>query len=346
MIIALLIGVVFAGQGGPTTLVGAASRDGIDIGTAVDPRWFAERPYTDIVGSQFNVLEPENAMKFEPIHPRPNTDPNPYDFSAADEIVSFAEQHHQKVRGHCLVWYRQVPRWLTGGSFTPGQMADILHKHMQTVMGRYEGKVFAWDVVNEAINDDGSMRPSVWYDHPGFGFAGQGTAYIEQAFRWAHEADPHAKLFYNDYSDELPNPKANAIYAMLKDFKARHVPVDGVGFQCHLWQGFNSPANLQAFSANLKRFADLGLVIHITELDLPLHSSSAEAFQQEALLYHDVVQVAKSVPAVKMIQTWGFTDKHSWISNPALGTGWGLPWDADYNKKPAWGAMMEALRGK
>ncbi len=332
-------------QRDPTTLRQAA-RKGLEVGTAVDPRWFAEQPYSEILASQFSVVEPENAMKFEPIHPRPDTDPNPYDFTAADQIVAFAREHRQKVRGHCLVWYRQVPYWVRDGKMTPDQMAETLHKHIQTVMGRYKGKVYAWDVVNEAIDDDGSVRHSVWYDKPGFGFAGQGTRYIEQAFRWAREADPQVKLFYNDYSDEMFNPKSDAIYAMLKDFKARRVPVDGIGFQCHLWPGFNSPENLEAFRKNLQRFADLGLIIHITELDLPLHSDSAEAFKQEADIYRDVVRIAGSQPAVKLIQTWGFTDKHSWISNPAAGTGWGLPWDANYDKKPAWGAMLEALEGK
>jgi endo-1,4-beta-xylanase len=341
-VLALALGL----QGGHSTLRSAAATRGLDIGTAVTPQFFAEPPYKKIAGSQFSVIEPENAMKFEPIHPRPDTDPQPYDFSGADQIVAFAAEHGQKVRGHCLVWHSQVPRWITRGSLTPPQLSAALHKHIQTVLKHFARKVYAWDVVNEAFNDDGSMRPSVWYDKPGFGFAGQGTHYIEQAFRWAHEADSHAKLFYNDYSGELFNPKSNAIYAMLKDFKARGVPVDGIGFQSHLWVGFNNPQNLKAFKENLQRFARLGLIIHITEFDVPLKSNSAAAFAEEGTLYRDVVRVARSVPAVKLIQTWGFTDKHSWISNPAAGTGWALPWDADYNEKPAWHSMMEALEGR
>jgi endo-1,4-beta-xylanase len=330
----------------PQTLKQAAAEKGIDVGTAVDPRYFAEPQYSEILANQFSVIEPENAMKFEPIHPRPDTDPNPYDFSGADQIVQFAQEHGQKVRGHCLVWYQQVSRWLREGNYTPAQMSDILHRHIQTVMGHFAGKVFAWDVVNEAINDDGSMRSSIWYDKPGFGFAGQGTHYVEQAFRWAHKADPHAKLFYNDFSDELPNPKSNAIYEMLKDFKSRGVPVDGIGFQCHLWRGFNSPENLKAFRENLERFHALGLIIHLTEIDATLKGDSQEAFQEEAKLYGDIIRTAVSVPGVKLVQTWGFTDKHSWINNPMAGTGWALPWDANYAKKPAWYAMMQALQGK
>jgi endo-1,4-beta-xylanase len=330
----------------PTTLREAAARDGMDFGTAVEPRYLSEPTYPDILASQFSVIEPENAMKFEQIHPRPDTDPSPYDFGPADQLANFARDHHQKLRGHCLLWYRQLPAWVTNQTMTPPQMAETLHHHIRTVMHHFAGRVFAWDVVNEAFVDDGTLRSSAWYDKPGIGFAGQGTGYIEQAFRWAREADPKAKLFYNDFSGELFNPKSNAIYAMLKDFKTRGVPVDGIGFQCHLWSGFDTPANLNAFRENLQRFADLGLIIHITELDLQLRSDSAEAFQAEANLYRDVAKVASSQSHCKLIQTWGFTDKHSWISNPAMGTGWGLPWDASYQKKPAWYAIIEGLERK
>src|SRR6202030_256025 len=137
---------------------------------------------------------------------------------------AFARAHNMAVRGHTLVWYNQNPSWLTGGNFTPDQLASQLHDHIAAVVGHYAGQVYAWDVVNEAFNDNGTMRSTIWSDTPGIGLPG--TAYIEQAFRWAHAADPRALLFYNDYNGETVNSKSDAIYRMAQDFKARGVPID------------------------------------------------------------------------------------------------------------------------
>src|SRR5207302_9312074 len=134
-----------------------------------------------------------------------------------------------KVRGHTLVWGWTNPPWLTSQTFTVEQLAHILHEHITRVAGHYRGKVFAWDVVNEGFDEHGKVKPSIWYDQPGIGFAGKGTAYIEQTFRWAHAADPDALLFYNDGGAETVNEKSDAIYAMVRDFKRRGVPIDGVG---------------------------------------------------------------------------------------------------------------------
>ena len=155
---------------------------------------------------------------------------------------------------------------------------DDLQDHITTVMGHYAGKVYAWDVVNEAFNDDGTMRDTIWYDQPGIGFAGMGTQYIEQALGWAHAADPNARLFYNDYNAEPMNVKSDAIYAMAQDFKNRGVPLDGVGFQLHIDLSFDDPTTLASFTSNLQRFAALGLNLHITELDIRLSDSSAASF--------------------------------------------------------------------
>jgi endo-1,4-beta-xylanase len=312
------------------------------IGAAANPAFLSEPDYADILGSEFSQLQPENAMKFGPIHPRPDTDPQPYDFRTADALVEFAQAHNMVVRGHTLVWHNQVPQWVTKGNYSSSQLAKILHDHISTFMARYASKVYAWDVVNEAFNDDGSMRHTVWYDQPGIG-AASGTAYIEQALRWARVADPKAKLFYNDYDAEEINKKSDAIYAMARDFKKRGVPLDGIGFQAHVSLKFDDPVKLASFAKNMHRFADLGLEVHITELDIRLNDSSPASLAAEAKLYGKITTLCVQQPSCKLLQTWGFTDKHSWIPGFYKGQGWALLWDDKYQKKAAYTAVRDAL---
>ena len=324
------------------TLRQAAEGHHVIIGTAAASRHLAETDYSAILGSEFSQLQAENEMKFGPIHPRPDTDPNPYDFMGGDALVAFAQSHNMVVRGHTLVWHRQVAQWVDKGGFSATQLADILHSHIKTVMTRYASKVYAWDVVNEAFEDDGTMRHTIWYDQPGIG-AGAGTKYIEQALRWAREADPGAKLFYNDYDAEEINKKSDAIYAMAKDFKARGVPLDGVGFQAHVSLKFDDPAKLESFAKNLDRFAKLGIELQITELDVRLSDSTPTSLAAQAKLYGEITTVCVQQTACKALQTWGFSDKHSWIPGFYKGQGWALLWNEKYQKKPAYEALHDAL---
>jgi endo-1,4-beta-xylanase len=324
------------------TLRQAADARRITIGAAAASRHLAEVEYGDILGTEFNQLQAENEMKFGPIHPRPDTDPNPYDFKGGDALVAFAQSHNMVVRGHTLVWHNQVPDWVTKGGHTPTQLAEVLHGHIHTVMGHYASKVYAWDVVNEAFNDDGTMRHTKWYDQPGIG-AGKGTEYIEQAMRWAREADPGAKLFYNDFDTEVLNKKSDAIYSMALDFKKRGVPLDGIGFQNHVSLKFDNPKTLASYARNLERFAKLGLELHITELDVRLNDSSPASLQAQAKLYGEITTLCVQQPACKLIQTWGVTDKQSWIPLYFKGMGWALLWDDKYQKKPAYDALYKAL---
>ncbi|HEY6372048.1 MAG TPA: endo-1,4-beta-xylanase [Candidatus Sulfotelmatobacter sp.] len=331
-----------AAQPSAATLRQAAESRHITIGAAAASRYLAEADYSAILGSEFSQLQAENEMKFGPIHPRPDTDPNPYDFKASDALVAFAQSHNLMVRGHTLVWHRQVPQWVGKRDFSAPQFADILHGHIKTVMARYASKVYAWDVVNEAFEDDGTMRHTIWYDEPGIG-VGAGTKYIEQALRWAQEADPSAKLFYNDYDAEEGNRKSDAIYRMAKDFKGRGVPLDGIGFQAHVSLKFDDPAQLASLAKNLDRFAKLGLELHITELDVRLDDPSPASLAAQAKLYGEIATLCVQQPACKLLQTWGFTDKHSWIPGFYKGRGWALLWDDKYQKKPAYAAVHDAL---
>jgi endo-1,4-beta-xylanase len=216
----------------PPTLRQAADKAGILIGAAVRPGLLSEPAYAATLGREFNMAEPEDALKWWVIRRSADT----FDFREGDEIVAFAQAHGMKVRGHCLVWDHSNPAWLEAGHFRPDQMSQLLPQHVVRVMQHYAGKVFAWDAVNEALDENGQFKDSPWYNRPGIGFSGKGSAYVAQAFRWAHEADPKALLFYNEggHSEGL-NRKSEAMYAMLKDFKARGVPLDGVGLQMHVF---------------------------------------------------------------------------------------------------------------
>jgi endo-1,4-beta-xylanase len=325
-----------------TTLRQASESRHILIGAAASPRYLDEADYSAILGSEFSELEPENQMKFQVIHPRPDSDANPYDFKAADALADFAQSHNMLLRGHTLVWHNQIPDWVKKGNYTDSQVAMILEGHIHSVVAHYASKVYAWDVVNEAFNDKGTMRDTLWYNQPGIG-AGKGTQYIEQALRWAREADPKAKLFYNDYDAEVVNKKSDAIYAMAKDFKKRGVPLDGIGFQTHITLQYDNPRTLASYAKNLKRFARLRLDLHITELDIRIADSSEASLAAQAKLYGEITTLCVQQPACKLIQTWGFTDKHSWIPQFYKGMGWALLWDDRYQKKPAYEAVHEAL---
>jgi endo-1,4-beta-xylanase len=312
------------------------------VGTAVRPSLFSEAAYSATLAREFDMVEPEDAMKWWTVRALPDV----FDFREGDEIVRFAQAHAMKVRGHCLVWDHDNPAWLVQGHFTPARLSGLLQQQIKTMMKHYSGQVFAWDVVNEALDENGRVRDSPWYNQPGIGLSNKGTAYIEQAFRWAHEADPKALLFYNDNGGEGLNRKSDAIYAMVKDFKRRGVAIDGVGLQMHVPQ---LELDTAAVAANIARLTELGVQVHITELDvsLPLDSSGAAApndLVRQAEIYRGVMRACLQSPGCTAIQTWGFTDKYSWIGSHSHGTrGAALPFDRTYQPKPAYNAMIEEL---
>jgi endo-1,4-beta-xylanase len=327
------------------TLRAAADHAGILVGTAVRPWLFSEAAYSRTLGREFNLVEPEDAMKWAIVRPTADA----FVFGKGDEVVRFAQAHGMKVRGHCLVWDHGNPDWLTKGNFTPAQMSHVLQEHITAEMKHFAGQVFAWDVVNEALDENGRLKDSPWYNHPGIGLADKNTAYVEQAFRWAHETDANALLFYNENGGEGLGQKSDAIYAMVKDFKQRGVPIDGVGLQMHI---FNLDFDTKAVADNIARLTALGLQVHITELDvsLPLNSTGGASdndLQKQAEIYRGVVRACLQNPGCTAIQTWGFTDKYSWIGSHSHGTrGAALPLDHNYQPKPAYEAMRTELAGK
>jgi endo-1,4-beta-xylanase len=207
-----------------TTLRFKAQTLGFLIGSAVRLKALKnDATYGELLAREFNVITAESAMKFSAIRPTHGE----FDFADADTIVNFATTYGMRVRGHTLIWHYSTPRWLVEGNFSKEEVSAILKEHIQTVVSRYRGRVYAWDVINEAINDEGTgLRQTFWSKM-------LGEDYIAQALTWAREADPDAKLFYNDYGGEALGNKSDAIYKMLKSLKGRGLPINGIGLQSH-----------------------------------------------------------------------------------------------------------------
>ncbi|TQJ89412.1 endo-1,4-beta-xylanase [Streptomyces sp. SLBN-31] len=319
-----------AAHAADTPLRDLAAAKGKVIGTAVTGSKLTGT-YGDLAGAQFNSLTPGNAMKWGSVEPSQGS----FNWTEADQIVAFAQAHDQQVRGHTLVWHNQNPSWLTNGSWTSAQLGSLLQNHISTEVGRYKGRITAWDVVNEPFNEDGTYRSDIWYD-------GLGADYIANALTWAHTADPAAKLYINDYNVEGVNAKSTALYNLVKDLKGRGVPIDGVGLQAHLIVG-QVPATLQQ---NIQRFTDLGVDVAITELDvrMALPADSAKLAQQAAD-FKSVVAACVAVTRCAGVTVWGFADSDSWVPGTFPGYGAATPYDDNYAPKPAYYAIVEALGG-
>lgn len=313
--------VAFAGTAHAAgTLGDAAAEKGRYFGTAVAANHLGEADYTGTLDTEFSSVTPENEMKWDALEPSRNT----FTYGNADRIVAHAEARGMQVRGHTLVWHSQLPSWV--GSLPAADLRSAMNNHITQVMTHWKGKIAAWDVVNEAFQDGGSgaRRSSPFQDKLGDGF-------IEEAFRTARAADPAAKLCYNDYNTDGVNAKSNAVYAMVKDFKQRGVPIDCVGLQSH----FNAQSPVPSdYQANIQRFADLGVDVQITELDIE-GSGSAQATS-----YSNVTKACLAVTRCTGITVWGVTDKYSWRSS-----GTPLLFDGSYQKKPAYAAVLTALGG-
>ncbi|GGP76872.1 endo-1,4-beta-xylanase [Saccharothrix coeruleofusca] len=324
----------------------SAAPKGFYIGTAVaggghheeqpypDP-FSSDRPYREVLAAEFSSVSPENQMKWEYIHPERDR----YNFAAADAIVRFAKQNRQVVRGHTLLWHSQNPEWLEQGDFTPEQLREILREHITTVVKRYAGRIQQWDVANEIFTDTGALRSeNIWIRELGPGI-------VADAFRWAHKADPKAKLFFNDFGVESVNAKSDAYYALIKQLRAEGVPVHGFSAQAHLSTRYGFPGDLET---NLKRFSALGLETAITELDVRMDLPesgvpTAEQLAQQADYYQRTLTACLNVDGCDSFTIWGFTDKYSWV--PVFFEGEGaatVMWD-DFGRKPAYYALRSTL---
>lgn len=286
--------------------------------------------YQETARTEFNFMTPENAMKWDALRPSQNS----YSFSQADQHVQFAQANGMAVHGHTLIWHTQNPGWLENGNWTRSQLIGLMNDHIDTVAGRYAGDVLVWDVVNEAFNEDGTYRSTIWYN-------GIGQEYIDMAFQRTRMADPNAKLIYNDYNIGWLNSKSNGVYNMVSSMVSRGIPIDGVGFQMHLTE---SGVDGNSFASNMQRFADLGLEIYITELDVRIpQNPSQQALQNQANVYRTVTNRCLAQPACKGLQVWGIPDKYSWVPDVFPGTGAPLLFDDNYNAKLAYYAVQDEL---
>ena len=317
----------------PHTLRSAGQLRGLLMGTAIASEPLkSDRVYAETLASEYNIVTPENALKFEPLRPSPDK----FNFVDSEAIVDFAAKHGMAVHGHVLVWHNRVPQWLFNGNFSSIEVAAILKKHIHTLVGRYRRRVQSWDVVNEAVDDNTvQLRDSFWLKT-------LGPDYIGRAFTWAREADPTAKLFYNDYGGEALGQKSDAIYHLLKTLKDQRVPVDGIGLQAH-WVLEHAPP-MRDIDANIKRLSALGLELRISELDVRMTMPpTEEKLQKQAAMYRDILHVCLSIFNCKSFATWGFTDKYSWIPAYFPGIGAALPFDESYKPKLAYAALLDEL---
>ncbi|WP_114560281.1 endo-1,4-beta-xylanase [Desertihabitans aurantiacus] len=317
--------------------IGTAVAGGGHHTSADYPEPFPSDPtYRAFLADQFSSLTPENQMKWNHIHPEPDR----YDFEQADAIVDFAERNGQVVRGHTLFWHSQNPTWLEQGDHSPEELRAILREHVETVVGRYAGRIQQWDVANEIFDDAGQLRTedNIWIRELGPGI-------VADVFRWTHEADPQAELFFNDYNVEGPNAKSDAYHALIQQLLADGVPVHGFGMQAHLGLQYGFDGRMQE---NLQRFDDLGLATAVTEIDIrgPVGEDgqlSPELRQRQADWYAAALEACLAVEGCRSFTIWGVLDEHSWVPGTFPGQGDALTLEGDYQRKPAYCALQETL---
>ncbi len=305
------------------------------VGSAVDNAALdADPEYRRILAREFNYVTPENAMKWGPVHPAERD----WNFGPADRIVNFARAHGMAVKGHALVWHQQLPDYVYGATDADA-LRTLLADHIGGLVGHYRGQVRAWDVVNEPIAiSGGGLRSTPFLDV-------LGPDYIAEALRLAHAADPRALLYINEFSAEGLGVKSDALYRLVAQLLHDGVPLDGVGFQMHLGYIFGAPP--ATARANLQRFADLGLRVNISEMDvqiatLPGDLPSRLAVQRQA--YFDMVSACAAVDACEAVTFWGFTDRYSWIDRTFGYDDAPLLFDDLFAKKPSYEAVAEVLR--
>jgi len=339
-------------------------KDLFRVGAALNPAQFTgqDARAAALVKEQFNSITAENVLKWERVHPAVDA----YDFAPADRFVEFGERNHMFIVGHCLVWHSQVPRWVfqddKGAPLDRDALLQRMHDHIFAVVGRYKGRVGGWDVVNEALNEDGTLRQSPWMKIIG-------EDYIAKAFEFAHEADPKAELYYNDYS--LANEaKRKGAVELIRKLQAGGAVITAVGLQGHLKMDW--PA-VEQEDATIAAFGALGVKVCITELDIDvlpaatarqtaevsLNVEAQAKFNPYAAGLPDAVQQAlakryaalfdvfvKHRGVVTRVTFWGVTDATSWLNNwPVRGrTAYPLLFDREGGPKPAFDAVVQAAR--
>ncbi|MEP6845182.1 MAG: endo-1,4-beta-xylanase [Panacibacter sp.] len=325
------------------------------VGAAIDVSLLQNNTlYRNTLITQESSITTENTLKWPSVQPSENT----FDFSGGDYIADFCVSNSKRMHSHCLIWYQSNPAWLN--NFTGDSLAweNLFKTHIQTVVAHYKGRAAGWDVVNEAFhNEDGSLRmndvnPADNFDDGCIWARHIGRDYIARAFIYAHEADPDALLFYNDYGQEWSDRKTDSIIAMVNDLKARNIPISGLGIQMHTDINASKPGITNA----IQKLAATGLLIHISELDISVNPSNNQSVvfsdalaQQQADRYAFIVQQYKLfVPVAQQygITTWNVGDKDSWIRSYLNHKDWPLLFDDNYKRKTAFYRYRNALMEK
>ncbi|HYL86128.1 MAG TPA: endo-1,4-beta-xylanase [Candidatus Angelobacter sp.] len=325
-----------------------AASKGLYFGAAVSDRQLQRPEFVTLLTEQCSILVAENQMKWRATHPEPDR----YDFAGADAFMYFAESHKILARGHNLCWHEHNPDWLESTA-TPENAVSLLRSHIQTVVGRYRGRIHSWDVVNEAIqpahHNPHDMVNSVWLKNIG-------EDYLDIAFRAAAEADPSALLTYNDYDIETDAPvheaKREAILAMLRRFRKNHVPIHALGIQSHL-RSHGGPLTWSGLNRFLKEVKKLKLEVYLTELDVDDQALPADIPERDRLvgeIYRSYLGNILRHKSVKAVLTWCLSDRDSWLQGfrprkdglPQRP----LPFDADLQPKPAFVALRDTLSSR
>ncbi len=322
------------------------------VGAAIDVYLLQSNSlYKNILLKEHSSITTENTLKWPSVHPAENT----FDFSGGDYIADFCQTNGKRLHGHCLIWYQSNPEWLNYFNGDSLAWEGLFKTHIQTLVAHYKGKITGWDVVNEAFHDqDGSLRVNDVYTSDNFDDGciwarHLGRDYIARAFIYAHEADPSALLFYNDYGQEWNERKTDSIITMINDFKARGIPINGLGVQMHT--DINAPED--GIIKALQKVAATGLQIHISELDISVNPSNNTSLQfsnalaqQHADKFAFIVhQYRLLVPVAQQygITTWNVGDKDSWLRSYLMHTDWPLLFDDAYARKPAYYSFRNAL---
>ena len=308
----------------------AARGAGKLIGTAVPSSLLADGRYAGVLARHFNYLTAEYEMKWDAIERTRGQN----DFAAGDAIVSFGQAAGMQIKGHALVWHGSVPAWVS--SLSTADLRAAFENHIRSVGEHFRGRVRAWDVVNEAIADNGSgLRDTIFRQK-------LGDQYIADAFRLARQADPQALLFYNDYGGEGTNQKADRIYELVQGLRAQGL-IDGVGLQMHV-SATNRPSDA-SIAANMSRLTSLGLLVNISEMDVRIRDvpgTLQARLDVQKSVYKSIVGLCVAEPRCDGVTFWGFTDAHSWI-DAQFGADDPLLFDEQYAAKPAYYGVLDAL---
>ncbi len=311
-----------------------SSKRAMYIGTAVNLDAFhQDANYKALLGQQFNMIVPENALKMTTTHPSIDT----YDYRQADELISYAKQQRMQIRGAHLLWSNQVPSWIYQGNYSRDQLLKVMKDYITTVVSHYKGQIQDWDVVNEPFDLSTTQENSIWEKVIG-------PDYMDFAFQYAHEADPQAHLYLNEYSVEMPGEKSDRYYNLAQSLLNRGVPLSGVGIESHM--DLATHYNQDQMVANIQRFASLGLQIQLTEADVMLQNSQAaqpERLKKQASIYTELVDTCLMVDTCNAIVFWGFTDRYTWIPAFTRKPDQPLLYDEHYHPKLAYYAVRDAL---